>query len=412
MHKAFFDKLCFYFIYIFIPSIIFSNVVANAILIILSFFSCYLLFKKKIQIPNWLVYFFIFILFFLLHPNNFNNGLDFINIKNLIKIFFFIRFPLFLVLIIYLANDENNKSYFLKLFKIIILLLILLSIDIIFQFLFKFDILGITPGNWDENIKDFKRYSGFFGTELIGGAYLYLNSILILYFLNNKKFEHKKIYNLIVVALIFTATALSGERVALFKLSLIYFVFFLFFSSTLKREKILILCVFLLISILFFNNQTLKRRYIDNTLSEIGSISNIKENSYHFLHYQTAINIFRDNFIVGAGYKSFSVYCKKYEVEESERSNYKAIKSCSTHPHNMLFQILSSGGLIGSLIFIIFLYNLIIILIKEKNFILINYILIFYLPIIPSGSIFTSWINFNFWLILSLSLVFNKLYNK
>ena len=75
----------------------------------------------------------------------------------------------------------------------------------------------------------------------------------------------------------------------------------------------------------------------------------------------------------------------------------------------MIFQILSSGGIIGFIIFLLFLSKLILFLLNSKNYLLVTYVLVFYLPIVPSGSIFTSWINFNFWLILGLSLVYEKL---
>ena len=99
-----------------------------------------------------------------------------------------------MILILYLAKKEINVKYFKIIFIILSILLFLLSIDIIFQFIFKVDIFGIKPGHWDENINDFKRYSGFFGDELIGGAYLYLNSFLILYFLTNKNLQNKRIF--------------------------------------------------------------------------------------------------------------------------------------------------------------------------------------------------------------------------
>jgi O-antigen ligase len=166
---------------------------------------------------------------------------------------------------------------------------------------------------------------------------------------------------------------------------------------------------FFLLGILIYNNETLKKRYIQGTFNEIGSVEKIKNNSYHYLHYVTAINIFKDNVLFGAGYKSFPLECKKYDEQYYDLEKRKAITSCSTHPHNMIFQILSSGGIIGFIIFLLFLSKLILFLSNSKNYLLITYVLVFYLPIIPSGSIFTSWINFNFWLILGLSLVYEKL---
>jgi O-antigen ligase len=409
MEKISIDKISFYLLYLLIPSIIFSNALANILLVVLGFFSCYLIFKKQIQIPSWLIYFFILVLYYFLHPTNFLIEWNHLDYKNLIKILFLIRFPLLVILILYLAKKEINVKYFKIIFIILSLLLFLLSIDIIFQFIFKVDIFGIKPGQWDDNINDFKRYSGFFGDELIGGAYLYLNSFLILYFLINKNLQNKRNFFLILIFLILISVILSGERVALFKYLLLITIFIFFIIPDFKKQKFILIFTFFLLGILIYNNETLKKRYIQGTFNEIGSVEKIKNNSYHYLHYVTAINIFKDNVLFGAGYKSFPLECKKYDEQYYDLEKRKAITSCSTHPHNMIFQILSSGGIIGFIIFLLFLSKLILFLSNSKNYLLITYVLVFYLPIIPSGSIFTSWINFNFWLILGLSLVYEKL---
>ena len=409
MEKTSIDKISFYLLYLFIPSVIFSNALANSILVVLSFLSCYLIFKKEVQIPSWLFYFLILILYYLFHPSNFIDQSVHLHYKEILKILFLIRFPLLIVLILYLAKNQNNGRYFKLIFIIIASLLFLLSIDIIFQFIFKIDFFGIKPGHWDEGIKDFKRYSGFFGDELIGGAYLYLNCPLFLYFLINKNYEKKRFFFLFLIILTFISTILSGERVALFKLLLIFTIFAFFILPDFKKQKYILIIVFIFTAIFIYNNETLKKRYIQSTFTEIGSFEKIKKNSYHYLHYLTAIKIFKDNLFFGAGYKSFPDKCKKYDNDYDDKKNRKATSSCSTHPHNIIFQILSSGGLIGFLIFILFISQLILFLLNSKNYLLIIYVLVFYLPIIPSGSVFTSWINFNFWLILGLSLVYEKL---
>ena len=342
-----------------------------------------------------------FVLFFT--SNQFFKCIELLNYENLIKIFL-IRFPLLVILILYLAKKEINVKYFKIIFIILSILLFLLSIDIIFQFIFKVDIFGIKPGQWDENINDFKRYSGFFGDELIGGAYLYLNSFLILYFLTNRNLQNKRNIFLILIFLILISVIFSGERVALFKYLLLLTIFTFFLLPDFKKKKFILIFTFFFLSIFIYNNETLKKRYVQSTFSEIGSVEKIKNNSYHYLHYVTAINIFKDNVLFGAGYKSFPLECKKYDEQYNDLKKRKAVTSCSSHPHNMIFQILSSGGIIGFIIFLLFLSKLILFLLNSKNYLLVTYVLVFYLPIVPSGSIFTSWINFNFWLILEVPI--------
>ena len=80
-------------------------------------------------------------LYYFLNPNNFFNEWPNIHFEKFIKIFFLIRFPLLVILLLYLAKNENNVKYFRFVFIILSLLLFLLSIDIIFQFIFKIDFL-------------------------------------------------------------------------------------------------------------------------------------------------------------------------------------------------------------------------------------------------------------------------------
>ena len=124
----------------------------------------------------------------------------------------------------------------------------------------------------------------------------------------------------------------------------------------------------------------------------------------HEDHYRSAIKIFKDNIIFGAGPKSFRLKCSdpKYLVSDN---------SCVSHPHNTYVQLLSEIGIIGFLfvffIFIILCINLIKI-IYEKYF-LNNYIsplkisllicfLITLWPLIPSGNFFTNWLNVVYYL--------------
>ena len=124
----------------------------------------------------------------------------------------------------------------------------------------------------------------------------------------------------------------------------------------------------------------------------------------HEDHYRSAIKIFKDNIIFGAGPKSFRLKCSdpKYLVSDN---------SCVSHPHNTYVQLLSEIGIIGFLfvffIFIILCINLIKII--YKKYFLNNYIsplkisllicfLITLWPLIPSGNFFTNWLNVVYYL--------------
>ena len=72
--------------------------------------------------------------------------------------------------------------------------------------------------------------------------------------------------------------------------------------------------------------------------------------SIYSAHYTTAKKIWLDNFWFGAGVKSFIKNCQK-EKYELPNHPYNHIR-CSTHPHNIYFQIISEIGIIGFVIFI------------------------------------------------------------
>ena len=56
----------------------------------------------------------------------------------------------------------------------------------------------------------------------------------------------------------------------------------------------------------------------------------------HLLHFSVAKEIWKDNKLFGAGVRSFQRICGNYDYLET----FNKSKSCSTHPHNILIQII------------------------------------------------------------------------
>ena len=127
----------------------------------------------------------------------------------------------------------------------------------------------------------------------------------------------------------------------------------------------------------------------------------IIRSNQHFGHYYTALVIFNENKIFGSGIKTFRV--------ESFKNKYNSIDKFygqSTHPHQLHFEFLSELGLVG---YILIISNFIYILRKninqKKDFLIksgILFLIATLVPILPSGSFFTSygaaifWINYSF----------------
>jgi O-antigen ligase len=167
-----------------------------------------------------------------------------------------------------------------------------------------------------------------------------------------------------------------------------------------------------LLVIISFVNPTAKERVFDQTLSQMNladdktktSEQREREGIYifskqHTHQYITAYRMFLDNKILGVGVKNFRNFCgdKKYE---------KSKLSCSTHPHNTYFQILSETGIIGFLFLIFallyfckYVFKHIILKFKRKYYFtdfeicILSGIAIYVWPIVPTGNIFNNWLN-------------------
>ena len=81
------------------------------------------------------------------------------------------------------------------------------------------------------------------------------------------------------------------------------------------------------------------------------------------MHFINSYHIF-SNKLLGSGVRSFRHECEKYSKDYlSEVYQYKVVtdlNGCSSHPHNIYFELASETGLIGLILFIILLYFLII----------------------------------------------------
>ena len=312
--------------------------------------------------------------------------------------------------------------------------------DIIFQYIFGFDIFGFSNNG---------RYnSGPFGDELIAGGYLLHFSFISFFYIFYKSKNLNNPLILLTVTVHALAIALAGNR-----MPLVLFIFGCFllilFIKKIRTVIISSLIIFLTIfSVVLLNDDKIKipfRSFYYQTLhagiikhfiikhdekeeikkeeeNEVykvgpdGKIDNILRTSGHARIYLTAIEMWKENHIFGFGQKSFRVKC--WEI----LGRIEGL-SCANHPHNYYLEILSEVGLIGfSLIivfFILLLRECFVFLNKKKYkknkslYLLIPIIIIFFLGIWPlksTGSFFTNWGGSLFW--LNIALLQANLINK
>ena len=125
----------------------------------------------------------------------------------------------------------------------------------------------------------------------------------------------------------------------------------------------------------------------------------------HLLHFSVAKEIWKDNKFFGAGLRSFQRICGNYDYLETFNEN----KSCSTHPHNFILELLAETGLLGIGIFIFLIIYILkknskkllqIIKRPENNLIIISFFIIFIALIWPlktSGRLFSNFYGTIFW---------------
>jgi|TARA_B110000037_G_C17056585_1_gene480042 O-antigen ligase len=380
-----------------IPLALVAGAAVMEFFIISSCFTFFFLNSRKIGLDYYKkIYFIIFILFsFYLILSSILSENVFNSLRNTLLYF---RFGVLVILILYLL-DNFEKFKILFFYSITATLVIVIFASIVDFFLF-YDHFKVT------------RLSGLFGEEQVQGSYLLrITPLFILTYFYNKEFLNKKFFIIfyLILSLVFILIILSAERSSIFLLFI--GIFLTFFFLKIKIKKIILCCIFFssILASVFILNPTVKERVIDKTYNSFFS-KHDKDLNYkkglnifsqgHQGHFQSAIEMFKQNYLIGVGVRNFRNECKK-EI-------YKKIGMyhCSTHPHNTYLQILSETGLIGFLFFMIFLvfifnkgYQYIKNIYTNHKAINVNYglcfvfILVNFFPLTTTGSFFNNWLS-------------------
>ncbi len=380
----------------------------NTLLILLFFFWLYRpnIFKFKLTFLDKLVLiFFLYIFFNAIFNNFFNFPYETEKDKNLIlfKALGYLRFLLLFFVVRYLINFNQIKFEYL--FLALGLSALFVSLDIIFQFFFRFDFFGLEapPGE--------RRLAGPFGDEWIAGSFIQRFYIFIIfYILIFTKFKKNWKMNIIFLTILSVTGAgvlMSGNRIpgVMFFLSLLLIILF---EKTFRKKFIVLVLIFFVGLYLFAkNNETLKIHYSSFVTKSIGVIDYYKDkfnpsinneikipNSY-VKEFETGFAVWDKNKLFGGGIKSFYFNCRKIESKKSY------LGYCSPHPHNYYIQFAAELGLIGIFITLILFFSIILRSLKtifinknlNDNQLLVPFFIIFLIEIFPlktTGSFFTT----------------------
>ena len=391
----FFNSALFFFFSVYPIAFLFGNFIINLFLFIINFLLILSFSKNSInfKILNKSIFYLLFFLFFsflinLIFSNNFQ-----LSYPRVLKFILIIGSIIsFKHLLLSFKNSEIEKLY--KIWSIIFIIVIF---DIIFELIFKSNILGLKsfmPG----------RIASFAGHELNIGHFFSAFCLIFMSYIYN---HYKSISSKLILAIfLIVISFLIGERSNFIRTFLIISLFVILIYEINFKLKILSFSFLIIFFIVILNfNTGYKLRYISqftNVLSKNG-ISYYFDNSVYGAHYNVAKEIFKDNIIFGAGIKNFRIesYDKKYEDLNHNQNERRA----NTHPHQIHYEFLSETGLFGYLSFAAFIffsfYLTIKSYIKDRNYYQLAaffYVLISLLPLIPSGSFFSTYGSSLFWL--------------
>lgn len=417
----------FSFLFILFPvSIIIGNFFSNLIILLIIFFLSIDFLKNKnenlkkvlrVIKDSRIILIFTFIFFILLIISSIENTFSFF------KSLSYLRF-LFFFLAIYFYFPLFYKYYKSQFLKIIFICLILVNTSIILEFL-----ISIKYQNFFNKAQP-ERMSGIFFSELIAGWYITIFFSLFLAFKGfSKNFLLIFFYILNIFCLI-----LTGEKTSFFSF-IIIMIFNLFFNKLLRKW---FLKIFSLAIIIFFlavsTNNNIYKRFIHDPLQYINDpfywTPKFRENDEIILekhdfekkpimyklkktvwgsHYSIALYMFVDKPFIGHGVRSFRIECSKYFYKDPKLQYF----GCSTHPHNIFFELLAEAGILNLLLFSAF--NLLIFIkctsskyINKKNIffsiLVISIILSIIFPLKPTGSIFTTNYASAYWMLLGMVL--------
>ena len=172
-------------------------------------------------------------------------------------------------------------------------------------------------------------------------------------------------------------------------------------KNILKKTTSIIIGLFIIFFIIINNADYKERFWRTFLLPLITDPINSVLDSHYGNHYEVAIEVYKNHKLMGVGLKNY----RKEVVKEQYPNN------ASIHPHQIHLELLSETGIIGYISFLfLFFYHLFFSIssyIKKKNIYQLSgilFVIVSLIPIIPSGSFFTTYGATLFWLNFGLML--------
>ena len=407
-------RLLYILIIIFPITFLLGNFAINLVSIFISLIFIFGLISKNIKfnLNDKYFYLLIFLFFTLLVNLYFSNNIQ-LSLPRVLKFLIIILIVMSIKFLLSELKLEERRF----IFKFWSFILAIVIIDLLFELIYGQNILGqksIIPG----------RLASFTGREMTIGNYFSAFSLILLSLVYS---ANKNLFlNLLLAISLMIISFLIGERSNFIKTFSMIFVFmFVVYRFKLKYKFLFSSLIILVIFSVLNLNENYKSRYISqlNNLFQKNGLKIFINNSQYGAHYLVAKKIFYDNPIFGVGVKNFRVesFNKKYEGILSELNTDGSKKTLdtaktfgkwtggSTHPHQIHYELLAETGIFGYASFFLFIllslffsfskYQ------KEKNIYCLSamlYIFINLIPLIPSGSLFSTYTAGLFWINYSI----------
>ena len=361
-------NLFIYSLFLFLPiTFLIGSFFVNLISLLLSTITfVWLIYNRKLKILIEKQYIFFSILFIVFLISSGLSNYKIISFENSLSYYF--NFLLFLSFSIFFLGNE--KKIFL-LSKIVFFIVIFLCVDLWIQNFYGFDIFGYPK-------QQAGRLTAVFKDEQIPGSIIFKLLPFVIFFLYKNNNIFLKSYKNLILILIYFSILITGERASsILATLLIIFLIYLNFKNIDKKKLISFSILFLIIFFTFFNmkNSIIKERFYYTIVQS--------QNNIYLDLYGNSLKIFNKNIIKGTGPQTYRMECSKN------------LSNCSTHPHNFLLELLSDGGIFSPILFILSLTSLLYYKIKNTKYdflksLIISFTILFFFPLIPTGSFFTS----------------------
>ena len=326
----------------------------------------------------------------------------------------FIRFIFFFLAINYFFY-VTTKNYE-KVFNFWMLVLLIFLFDVYFERFSGSNILGFGKMEIDGvRPPHGNRVVSFFKDEPIAGAFMsgFAFPLIGFIFLKFNKNNLSKLLSFLILALFLIGVLITGERSNTIKVFAGFFLFLFFIDFIKLRTKFIIVFLFIgIFSLVVSFSDYVKERYVGqiyNQLINKEARSNIYNNPYIHL-YKSGYLVFKNYPLLGVGNKNYRV-----ETCDKEKKDINPEYFCTTHPHQVYFEMLSEHGIFGFLIILSIIFFLTFRLLRKillsKNYIQAGafiYITINFIPILPSGAFFNDFNLTLFMLNFSIMYAINK----